>query len=254
MGRNSCRHAWALKDDQSTLPIRGQQPDLLTVYIVAAYCTECLSHMELRLDFHDETHNLYPNPCPNKEWPLHHFIYKPDISHPRQTAKSAPISGKENDWVDIQRFECSSLKCTAKLSIQVKPPRLTPESVSLLTERTLIEQRATKAITENPDLLEGHAIPQPLDVLHVLRQYITNALTKDARRKIPGLNKKWLLCLGETCSDLLLHLGFAQEVSRSQMMKANIRKADVVCRGKIGYHLMSSRWLPLLLKILLIYF
>lgn len=217
VARNSCRHVWALKDDQSSPAIRDQQPDLSTVYIVAAYCTECLSHLELRLDFREERYDLYP--CPNKEWPLHHFVYKPEKSQPRQTAKSASISGHDSDWIDIQRFECSSPRCNAKLSIQVKPPRLIPEWVSLLTDKTLIDQRAAKAMAEEPERFEGHSNPQPLEVLSNLRQYISHALTKEAGRTILGNNKKWLLCLGESCSELLQYLCFTREVSRSQMMK-----------------------------------
>lgn len=47
-----------------------------------------------------------------------------------------------------------------------------------------------------------------------LRKYITNALHGE-KRKIVGNNKKWLLCLGEPCAELLEYLGFTREVLRA---------------------------------------
>lgn len=210
VARNSCRHSWTLKDAQSSLPRQGQKQDSSTVYIVAAYCTECRSHLELCLDFRGEGDELVP--CPKKNWPLHHFIYKPEISQSHQVVNTATNSGKENAWVDIQRFQCSSPTCSAKLTVRFKPPKLIPDWVSLLTDSRLISQRAMKAITEDQERFEGHAIPQPTEVLSNLRQYIYNAMRSETR-KIPWNNKKWLLCLGEPCFDLLQYLGFESDVS-----------------------------------------
>lgn len=209
MARNSCRHAWTLKDDQSSLPGKGQKPDSSTVYIVAAYCTECRSHLELCLDFRGEGEQLVP--CPKKNWALHHFIYKAEISQNHQMVNNTTNSWKESAWIDTQRFQCSSPTCSAKLSIRFKPPKLIAEWVSLLTDSRLISQRATKAITEEQERFEGHAVPHPTEVLYTLRQYIMNAMKGEAR-KIPGNNKKWLLCLGEPCFDLLQYLGFESDV------------------------------------------
>ena len=207
---NSCRHAWTLKDDQSSLPRQGQKPAASTVYIVAAYCTECRSHLELCVDFRGEGDGFVP--CPKKEWPLHHFIYKSEVSKSYQTVNGATDSGKENAWVDTQRFQCSSSTCSAKLSIRFKPPRLIAEWVSLLTDLRLIKQRATKVIAEDQERFEGHAVPQPTEVLSNLRTYIINAMKGDVKT-IPGNNKKWLLSLGEPCFDLLQYLGFERDVS-----------------------------------------
>lgn len=208
VARNSCRHAWTLKDDQSSLPRQGQKPDSSTVYNVAAYCIECRSHLDLCLDFRGGGNEFVS--CPNKPWLLHHFIHKSEISQNRHIVNSAISLGKENAWVDIQRFQCSSPNCSAKLSIRFEPPRLIAEWVSLLTDLGSIKQRAKKAIAEDPDRFEGHAIPHPTTVLSTLRQYIINAMGGDSR-KIPGNNKKWLLCLGEPCFDLLQYLGFESD-------------------------------------------
>lgn len=210
VARNSCRHSWTLKDAQSSLPRPGQKPDSSTVYIVAAYCTECRSHLELCLDFRGEGDEIVP--CPTKNWPLHHFIYKPEISRSHQMVNNATNSGNENAWVDTQQFQCSSRACSAKLAVRFKPPKLIPDWVALLTDSRLISQRAMKAITGEKERFEGHAIPQPTEVLLNLRKYICNGMLGE-RRKIPGNNKKWLLCLGEPCSDLLQYLGFESDVS-----------------------------------------
>lgn len=221
MARNSCRHAWTVKDAQSSLPRKGQNPDSSTVYIVAAYCTECRSHLDLCMDFRGEGDRLAP--CPKKNWPLHHFIYKPEISQNHQMVHSATNPAKENAWVDTQRFQCSSPTCSAKLSIRFKPPKLTADWVSLLTDLRLISQRATRAMTAEQERFEGHAVPQPTEVLYTLGQYINNAMKGEAR-KIQGNNKKWLLCLGEPCSDLLQYLGFESDVS-IQLAQTIIRES-----------------------------
>ncbi len=120
---------------------------------------------------------------------------------------------KENGWVDMQRFECSSPKCSAKLRIRFKPSRLRNEWVFALTDRSLINQRARKVIAAEPERFEGHAPPQPTEVLSNLYKYIDDAMKNGGVNRIPGHNKKWLLCLGEPCRDLLLYLGFTWDVS-----------------------------------------
>ena len=113
----------------------------------------------------------------------------------------------------MQHFECSTLHCSAKLSIRIRPCRLIPQWINLLTEPQLIRVRAEKAISEAPDRFEGIAVPTPTDVLSNLRAYITNAMKYDEGRKILRHNKKWRLCLGDSCADLLEYLGFRREVS-----------------------------------------
>ena len=73
--------------------------------------------------------------------------------------------------------------------------------------------RAEKAIADAPDRFEGIGVPTSTDVLSNLGAYITNAMEKDEGRKIQANNKKWRLCLGESCADLLEYLGFTTEVS-----------------------------------------
>lgn len=149
--------------------------------------------------------------CPAEDRPLHHFVHNYSLSQPYQ-ANSAWWSAPPIEWEDVQRFECSSHYCPANLTIKFQPARLTPAWVSLLTDPEVIKARATKAISEDPERLEGIATPSPVDVLMNLRQYILNALHIKEQRVIPGNNKKWVVCFGESCSELLEYLGFSRQV------------------------------------------
>ncbi|KAL8804517.1 MAG: hypothetical protein Q9182_002525 [Xanthomendoza sp. 2 TL-2023] len=93
----------------------------------------------------------------------------------------------------------------------MSPPRLRPDWVTLLTDKTLIESRASKAMSNDPSRFEGHAVPFPSEVLSNLRTYILNARRDSNRRSIAAHNKRWLLCLGDPCSELLEYLGFVHE-------------------------------------------
>lgn len=175
-------------------------------------------------------------PCPNPEMPLHHFMYKKSLSQPCQPIQSAWWSANFIPWIDIQRFECSSPYCSAKVTIRFRPPRLSPAWVSLLTDPEAIKARAQKAISEDPDRLEGIAAPSPVDVLMTLRQYIVNALYTNEKRKIPGNNKKWVINFGESCRELLEYLGFSRRV--------NPILVRLYSRPKLIMILQEEDWFP----------
>lgn len=200
-----CRHAWAMKYNQSRLPVQNRKTSPQVAYIVSAYCAECRSHLDLEMEFEGVKDNVLP--CPNDEWPLHHFLHIPKLSHPRH------VSNYVNEPVDCQRFECSSPRCSARLTIRIRPPRLIPKWVDLLSDPNTIRLRAEKAVAENSERLEGHKIPLPSDVLNTLCQYIDNALKREEVKTIQGNNKKFLLCLGEPCAEILEFLGFKRVVS-----------------------------------------
>ena len=209
--KNSCRHRWALKSDQCEIFPELHRLSADAPSVIAAFCEECRCHLRLSIEFQRQEVGL--DPCPNQTWPLHHFVYEPSLSQPRQTAWSNSRPTLAGSWDDVQTFRCSSPKCSAQLTVHIQSPRLKPEWVDLLTDRRLIEARADREIAANPERFEGHAVPLTSEVLLNLRKYITNAL-KGEKRKILGNNKKWLLCLGETCSELLEFLGFTREVPR----------------------------------------
>ena len=134
------------------------------------------------------------------------------LSEPSQHTKNTWYSTGFTQWIDVQRFECSAPYCAATLTIRIRPPRLPPAWVSLLADPDIIKARATKAISEDPERLEGIATPSPVDVMMNLRQYIMNALNIPERKTILGHNKKWVVCFGESCFELLEYLGFSRRV------------------------------------------
>ncbi|KAL8915497.1 MAG: hypothetical protein Q9171_000062 [Xanthocarpia ochracea] len=66
-------------------------------------------------------------------------------------------------------------------------------------------------MSTDPARFEGHAVPFPSEVLSNLRTYILNAFKDNNRRTIAANNKRWLLCLGDPCAELLEYIGFVRE-------------------------------------------
>ncbi|KAL8841345.1 MAG: hypothetical protein Q9170_000976 [Blastenia crenularia] len=205
--KGQCRHKWAVKESQCNLPLLLGRPDPKIVSAVAAFCEYCRCHLDLSIDFRGGG----TSPCPSEESPVHHFRHQPEISRPRYKAESASKAENPNDWQDLTWFQCSTIDCSAKVKIQIRSPRLRPEWVELLINKDLIKSRAEEQIAIDPIRFEGHAVPLPSDVLSNLRTYILNAFQDKDRRKIQANNKKWLLCLGEPCAELLKYIGFIRE-------------------------------------------
>lgn len=215
----NCKHKWSLKRSQSDLPDDGYEPDSSTVWKIAVYCSKCRSHLDLSMDFREASR--FSKPCPTASRPLHHFIYQPQFSKPRQRGTLAPDPDTGFQWVDEQHFQCSAAECSARLVVWFKPPRLVPDWVKQLTDKFMIKTRAEKAMAEDPKRFEGHAVPSAINVLSNLRVYIWNAVhTPGKSRRIPGHNKSFLLSLGETCTDLLEYVGFTREVMFSWCIRA----------------------------------
>lgn len=163
--------------------------------------------MNIIVDYRGDGAGLMP--CPTEDVPLHHFL-----PIPRSNKRLEDVNGPKNiSWVQTQQFRCSSKTCCAAVTVQVRPPRLTPEWVTLLSDKEAIKERAEKAMAEDPVRFEGHAPPPPVQVLMNLRTYIVNATKDPEGRRILGNNKKWMLCLGDSCADLLEYLGFTREAS-----------------------------------------
>ncbi|KAL8735558.1 MAG: hypothetical protein Q9166_000726 [cf. Caloplaca sp. 2 TL-2023] len=96
-------------------------------------------------------------------------------------------------------------------TILTRSPRLRPDWIELLTDMNLIKSRAHKAMSGDPTRFEGHGVPLPSEVLLNLRTYILKALRDDNRRAIQAHDKRWLLCLGDPCAELLEYIGFVRE-------------------------------------------
>ena len=208
--KGGCRHRWALKSEQCDHIELDSRPDSSSLYTAAALCIVCRCHIEVTIDFRGEGVGVVP--CPKENAPLHHFIYSRNEHCGLFRAQHGVNAGS---WMDTQFFSCSSSSCSARLTIRLRSPIIKPEWEALLLNRSLIKSRAGKAISDEPLRFEGHAIPSPIEVVGNLRTYIRNAMTSLEERRIPSNNKKWLLCFGEPCADLLQHIGFTRTVRRA---------------------------------------
>lgn len=211
-----CRHIWALKERQSILPRRTARGETASAYHAAACCPMCRLHLEMAVEA--PAVGVHTEACPNDITPLHHFIYSPRSSPGFQWNADDRNPGS---WMDVQQFICSSPSCCAKLTIRLQSPRLSQQWVALLLDKTLISKRAQQAMVQDPERFEGHAVPSPTQVLLNLKTYITNAVTNSNPRPIAVNNKKWLLCLGETCAELLQYLGFTRLVRHKDLSRLN---------------------------------
>ena len=94
----------------------------------------------------------------------------------------------------------------------MRSPRLDDRWIDALTNKAQVTKRANEAIATDPARFEGHAVPSAIDVISNLKTYIGNVM-KGEDRTIPKHNKKWMLCFGESCTDLFTVLRFTQTVS-----------------------------------------
>ena len=197
------------KLEQSQLPKPDHKPDRSTSYKVASFCQECRCHLLLIVDFQN---GIGERPCPNSQYPLHHFIHH----HQSSTRQRSTVGiSKDDRWVDQQLFECSSPYCPAVVTIRISSPRITADWEKLLTDEILVKERAEAVMKLAPDRFEGIAAPLPINVLLNLRSYLNNALRSPEVKKIASLNKKFVTCFGDygqPCRDLLEYLGFTYEV------------------------------------------
>ena len=194
------------KPAQSVLPPPSAQPDASSCYKVASFCTDCRCHLDLLVDFRRA--DLTERSCPNPEYPLHHFRHVPDLPGPLGPHSQAVQAVQHH-------FECSSPSCSAKLSIWVKPPRLSARHLSLLTDPAVIRSRVQPVLEAAPDRLRGYAVPEPIQVLSNVRQYLSDAMRDPHPKVVNANNKRFMTSLGEPCRDVLEYLGFKSSEERT---------------------------------------
>ncbi|KAL9101728.1 MAG: hypothetical protein Q9163_003050 [Psora crenata] len=206
-----CRHEWALNRSQGDLPADGNYlPKASTSWTFACYCSLCRSHLDLCIRYDGDASNV--TPCPTTDRPLHHFVHKPELSESQPTSANRVRARHGFAWYDLHVFQCSATQCGAHLSIRFKPPRLTNDWVSLLTDKFIIKARAEKEIARNPGKLEGHAAPTPGTVLENLAILLRSAMHyEEGKRPYPRNGRNWLLNFGEPCGDLMDYMGFTSD-------------------------------------------
>lgn len=236
-GKGSCNHKWTLDKEHSSLLEQGKLPTPQAIFSLVAHCSLCRSQFVVMLDFMTLTDDDVFVPCPNMNTPLHHFVHRPKDSI---DLPSVQLGAKPLLWFDRQIFQCSSPTCAAKVSITFRPARLQENWIRELTDRNIIKERAERAFKSEPERFEGHAPPSAVEVLGNLRTYIVNGMQGDEPRKILGANKKWLLCFGDSCHELLQYIGFQRDVSIFYNRKRHWR-TDKSIRVVIGFHLRRDR-------------
>ncbi|KAH0542358.1 hypothetical protein FGG08_003203 [Glutinoglossum americanum] len=201
---DTCRHSFMDKPDQSIIPPLESRPGPGSTYRVASFCNDCRCHLLLKLEYRGDLPGEVP--CPNQEFPLHHFRFVPHKSR----CRPASANSLGEPWTEERVFECSSYVCSAVLTVVLSPPRLAPEYVTLLTDKEVITERVRRAEMDGPDRdwEDSEELVGPFEVLTRLRKYVSDAMRSLQKKKISARNKKFVTALGEECQELLEFLGF----------------------------------------------
>ncbi|KAL2356052.1 hypothetical protein BJ546DRAFT_969739 [Cryomyces antarcticus] len=204
IAKGSCRHALMIKNTQSLTPPLDSRPDNTTIYKVASFCQDCRCHVDLVVDFQNDPWKA--GPCPNEDFPLHHLLHVPQHAQDRMVISEPLIPNSE---ALEHAFRCSAPSCPAYVTIRLRPPRLRPEHVKLLTDKTLLQARFDAAISADPSR-EGLRLASPSEALNILRRFILDSLDpKSGRVKFPARNKRFITAFGTDCDELLDGLGFS---------------------------------------------
>jgi len=201
----SCRHDYTTKHPQSVTPPLDFRPDGTTRYKLAAVCKKCRLHAAVSIDYRRAT-----NPCPNGEYPLHHFQRLPDEDVTSQTQI-------------LYTWQCSAPQCQAHLQISYRQPRLSDADRDLLTNTDRLKRRYEAAVQEDPNR-DGMRQATPIDALGRLRKYVKDSLNPaHNRRTFPAANKRFMEAFGvqrHDCMELLQRLGFQYDETVSLLLAA----------------------------------
>lgn len=212
-----CHHNYMLKFEQSFIPPIDTRADSTTAWKIATICLLCRYHLDLIIDFRGKESPL--NACPNREYPLHHFIFE-------SSASDAGRESEQRDAIDPQsssshfQFHCTAEQCQAALLIQFHPPRLRNDQIRKLADPNLLEVRKEAAVQADPARFDEFQTAKPVEVLEVLYAYLRDSLdlTRPAtRRRIPVRNRLFMLSFGSDCDKILQDLGFRLGVRMQSM-------------------------------------
>lgn len=218
----SCKHEYTTKSSQSVTPPLDLRPDGTTQYKVATVCKKCRIHADVRIDYARST-----NPCPNSEYPLHHFQ--------RLKGQSDDQTTDSIRWA----WQCSAPQCQASLQICFRRGRLTEKERNLLTDTEQLKRRYEAVLRDDPNR-DGVRQATPMEALVRLRKYVKDSLDpKHGRRSFPANNKRFMEAFGvhgEDCRPLIERLGFKYV---SSMVVRKQGDADK-CSGRHGVGLAKS--------------
>ncbi|OQU93969.1 A repeat-containing protein isoform 3 [Cladophialophora immunda] len=204
----SCRHKFGLKPRQSEPPALDERPGPQSIWSVAAFCQVCRVHLHVKVDY---TIRFNDGNCPTVDHPLHHLV-RSGFQEPLE--RSAWQRRSPNSQDEIYTYRCSSLSCSATVTVRYSLPVLRPSDIHTLTDPSLLRQRTEDAFRERQGHTEGMRHPGPADVLLDLRAYLRNswrARDDPKYRSINLSNRRFIVRFGpegNACKDVLEHLGF----------------------------------------------
>jgi ubiquitin carboxyl-terminal hydrolase 25/28 len=188
LDRGSCKHEYYTHIDRCNLPRLDESAQQDTCWKVAASCRKCRLYLVLSIDYPESGCR---QPCPNREYPLHHLRHTPT----------------ESSQVDYH-FECSNIACQAHVHVAYERPVLSKEDISVLTDTEALKRRYEHVLEVSPDR-EGVRRATPLDVFTRLKRYVSDSLNQDnVRRSFPARNKRFMEAFGTDCDLLLYRMGF----------------------------------------------
>ncbi|KAF2096480.1 cysteine proteinase, partial [Rhizodiscina lignyota] len=216
---DSCHHVFFEKLlPTDIVPPLDSRPDATTQYEIHAICYRCRHHLDLKIDYRGSFRSRADSgasisdssffPCPNKEFPLHHFQFIAEQPIPRLNGVGSISLDNQNSKDRSFLFKCSADSCLAKLSVTLRAPLFADEYVYLLSDRNALEARLQAAIVSDPER-DDFKVARPVDAFDALSTYLRDGMdTGSGRRKIPVKNRRFMVTFGEDCRYLLESLGF----------------------------------------------
>ena len=148
-----CHHILMLKTAQSQYPVPNEQPTENTIYVVASYCSLCMWHIEITVDFTRQSNKR--RPCElGTEYTLHHLQYIQNNSRIRSKSELGGCS-KYDNWKELHYFQCSSATCPAIVEVRLTPPRLSIERLNSVIEPAKLFARGQTVIAADPERYAG---------------------------------------------------------------------------------------------------
>jgi ubiquitin carboxyl-terminal hydrolase 25 len=148
-------------------------------------------------------------PCElGTKFPLHHFQYV--RTKTRAEFDKEKNNEKYDNFKEIHTFACSNPDCPAVVDIRISPPRLNKERLASLWDPARVFRRGQKAMKEQPERYQDSRPSTPIEVLSVLRTYLSDALNKNPaeKKRIAVRNKRFLLAFSDECDDIFEYLEF----------------------------------------------
>ncbi|OKO92627.1 hypothetical protein PENSUB_12612 [Penicillium subrubescens] len=205
----ACQHTYITKENQTYLATAEQRRRPGISSKLSAVCSKCRYHLQVVMH-HSISGNAFA--LSSMAGHVHHLVYK---SGRQQGSRMAEEVTDKGQVVETYHYQCSHVPCSAMVSLRILSPLINPQFLELLSDPDLIRERAEEAIADQPERLEGMAIPTPITVLDNLRLYLHNALHSHERSKaISSSNKRFMLSFGlegTACKDVLEFLGFVYD-------------------------------------------